>query len=122
MSIDGFHGPFLHALQSKAKLPEGYVPVGFSLYVGEPGPGSMFESATPLLERHMSVRVFASDEIPDPDGNAVRDHVGEYGSVRVESFDSELTLEDFFKLVKRFDIVAKSRTVDGGEMVSPTGE
>lgn len=74
------------------------------------------------MQRQCYVSIYATNQVEGQDGQSVADYARANGEVPVQSFDAEITLEEFFELVKRFHIVVGSRVMDGAPMTSPTGE
>ena len=98
VSIDGWDGPFLLELASRARMPKGYRPIGLTCYVGDPNPARdgrfvHFSLAAVLVEDPASWGI-----------DAIRKEAESRGELSLCRFDLDITPGDLLDLIKRLSI------------------
>lgn len=99
ISIDGFEGPFLEELSKKANIPEGYIPVGLTCYLGKSG--GYDQGVRDEFIRFSLVATRAGKTSFDE----VCKEATAAGKMYVSNFDLDgLKAEEVLALIKRLDI------------------
>ena len=99
ISVDGFEGPFLDELSKKANIPEGYIPVGLTCYLGKSG-----DHDQGVREEFIRFSLVAARAGRSSLDEVCREATAA-GKMYVSSFDlGGLKPEEVLALIKRMDI------------------
>jgi hypothetical protein len=99
VSVDGFQGPFLQELMTKANMPSGYITVGLTSYLGRPRPHDK-----ELSDRFITFSLVAA-RADEWDIDKICREARQEGQLNVFRFDLEdLTAGEVLKLIKRLDV------------------
>ena len=99
ISVDGFEGPFLNELGKKANIPEGYMPVGLTCYLGKSG-----DYDQGVRDRFIRFSLVAT-RADKSNFDEIRREATATGKMDVYSFDLDgVKAEEVLALIKRVDI------------------
>jgi len=101
-ALDGQMGGGMHGLAEQASMPKEYFPVAMSVYFGETD------------SFYLSIYACSKSKY----GNDM-DTIMKHNSLELKKFDIEITKEEFFKSLKRFDIKLIDKTLIDKEFIIP---